>query len=313
MSHIVTITFSPCIDKSTSVSYLSPDIKMNCIAPKEEPGGGGINVARAIHKLGGDAMALYVSGGCTGKKFDQLLKDENIAALIIPGLLETRENIIIVDESNHQQYRFGMPQTPLSMDEWNQFLTKLHEINELKYIIVSGSLPPGVPNSVFEKLSAISKEKKAKLVVDTKGDALKSALDSGVFLIKPNLGELSALAGKKELHTDEIKDVARTIIDKGKCEVVVVSMGAEGAMLVTSDLAKQIKPPLVERISTVGAGDSMVAGIVYSLYNGKTLTDAIRYGVACGTAATLNPGTELCRKEDVEKLTPNVEVINLEG
>jgi len=115
-----------------------------------------------------------------------------------------------------------------------------------------------------------------------------------------------------ELLPYEIKDVARSFIEKGKCEVVVVSMGAEGAMLVTSTFAKQIKPPLVERKSTVGAGDSMVAGIVYSLYNEKSLIDAIRYGVACGTAATLNPGTELCRREDVEKITPNVEIIDLD-
>ena len=309
---IVTITFSPCIDKSTTVSVLLPDIKMSCTSPKEEPGGGGINVARAIGNLGGSALAIYFSGGCNGHKFDELMLHENISTLVIPSAHETRENIIIVDEYNNKQYRFGMPMTPLMENEYEQFLSQLKTLDDLAYIIISGSVPPGVPASVFAEISAISKNKNAKLVVDTKGDALKHAVDSGVFLIKPNLGELSVLTGRKELLADEIKDVARVLIQGGRCEVVVVSMGAEGAMVITSDFIKQIKPPTVERKSTVGAGDSMVAGIVFSLYNGKSLMDAIQYGVACGTAATLNPGTELCRKDDVVNLLPHVEIIDLE-
>lgn len=312
MHQIVTLTFSPCIDKSTTVAVLAPDIKMNCSVPKSEPGGGGINVSRAIHKLGGESTALYVSGGCNGKKFDQLMMNENINKLVISGIHETRENIIIVDESNHKQYRFGMPMTPLSKNEWQQFLLHLQHAQDLQYIVVSGSLPPEVPLSIYSEISKLAKAKKARLIVDTKGDALKQAVDAGVYLIKPNLGELSTLVGKKELLSNEIKEVARTIIKSGKCEVIVVSMGAEGAMLVTANFTQQIRPPWVERKSTVGAGDSMVAGIVFSLYNGKSLTAAIQYGVACGTAATLNPGTELCRKEDVEKLVLKVEVNDLD-
>jgi 6-phosphofructokinase 2 len=306
MSAIITLTFSPCIDKSASVAYLAPDIKMSCTDIKSEPGGGGINVSRAIHKLGGTSTAMYVSGGCTGKKFDQLMMEESIKTLVITSTHETRENIIIVDDSTERQYRFGMPMTPSSVEEWQQFLHHLRQAEDLQYIVVSGSLPPGVPLTVFSEISAIAVAKKARLIVDTKGDALLRAVDAGVYLIKPNLGELSALVGKKELLSHEIKDVARKIISSKKCEVIVVSMGKDGAMLVTAKVAQQIKPPLVERKSTVGAGDSMVAGIVFSLYSGKSLSQAIQYGVACGTAATLNPGTELCRLEDVEKLLNNV-------
>ncbi len=149
------------------------------------------------------------------------------------------------------------------------------------------------------------------MIIDTKGDALKKAVDAGVYLIKPNLGELSMLVGKKELNNSEIKDVARQIIRTGKCDIVVVSMGAQGAMLVTSDLVQHFNPPFVKRKSTVGAGDSMVAGIVYSLLGSDSLTEAIRYGVACGTAATLNPGTELCHKADVENLLQDVIISDL--
>jgi 6-phosphofructokinase 2 len=312
MSAIITLTFSPCIDKSTSVAYLAPDIKMSCSDIKSEPGGGGINVSRAIHKLGGTSTAMYVSGGCAGKHFDQLMMDESINTLVISSTHETRENIIIVDASNDKQYRFGMPMSPLTADEWQQFLHHLKQAKDLQYIVVSGSLPPGVLLSIFSEISAIAVMKKARLIVDTKGDALMRAVDAGVYLIKPNLGELSALVGKKELLSHEIKDVAQSIIENKKCEVIVVSMGAEGAMLVTANFAQQIKPPVVERKSTVGAGDSMVAGIVFSLYTGKSLSQAIQYGVACGTAATLNPGTELCRKEDVEKIVLNVVITDLD-
>jgi 6-phosphofructokinase 2 len=302
MPKIITITFSPCIDKSTSVTALIPEKKLKCAAPKLEPGGGGINVARAIKKLGGEATAIFPSGGYTGKQFKHLLEKENIPCVIIESINETRENIIVLDESTNNQYRFGMPGTELSEAEWKQCLKAVEETAHAEFVIVSGSLSPGVPQNICAQLAMIAKGKKAKFIVDTTGEALKQAVDEGVYLLKPNLGELSSLAGKKEIHPEEVKDIAAGIIAKGKCEVIVVSMGAAGAMLVTKDIAEIIAPPPVIRKSTVGAGDSMVAGISFYLSLGKSLIEAVQYGVACGTAATMNPGTELCRKEDADRL-----------
>lgn len=311
MPDIITITFSPCIDKSATVARLSPEIKMNCTSVKWEPGGGGINVARALSKLGTSATAIYPSGGCTGQKFEELMRQDEIPSIVIEGSHETRENIIIVDESDGKQYRFGMPLTPLSDIASTQILSHVQSFDDVAFIIVSGSVPDGVNKSFFDEISLLAQKHNAKLIVDTKGEALKQAVEAGVFLIKPNLGELSNLVGKGELKPNEIKDVARSLIKNGKCEVVVVSMGAEGAMLVTTTMAKQVKPPTVERKSTVGAGDSMVAGIVHALSLGNTLDKAIQYGVACGTAATLNPGTELCRKEDVLRLLGQVSIFDV--
>jgi 6-phosphofructokinase 2 len=302
MSTIVTITFSPCIDKSTSVPALIPEKKLKCTVPKLEPGGGGINVARAIKKLGGEATAIFPSGGYTGKFFNHLMERENIPAVIIETTNETRENIIVLEESSNNQYRFGMPGTELSDTEWKQCLKAVEEINNAEFIIASGSLPPGVPLNIYAQLAKIAKTKNAKFIVDTSGDALNQAVDEGVYLLKPNIGELSSLAGKKELQHSEVKDIAAQIIKKGKCEVMVISMGAEGAMLVTKDGSKIITPPAVERKSTVGAGDSMVAGIVFYLFQGHSIIESVQYGVACGTAATMNSGTELCKKEDADKL-----------
>ena len=157
-------------------------------------------------------------------------------------------------------------------------------------------------------IAEIAITKKAKLIVDTSGEALKDAVDKSVFLIKPNLGELSFLVGKEYLNPGEISLAAKQIIEKGKCEAVVVSMGAEGALLVTKNIERKIGPPIVQRKSTVGAGDSMVAGIVFSLQKGESLENAVAFGVACGTAATMNTGTELCNPVDVKKTYPLLKI-----
>ncbi len=312
MQNIITITFSPCIDKSTSVSSLVAEKKLKCTAPKLEPGGGGINVARAIKKLGGQATAVLPSGGYTGKFFNYLLEKENITAVIIETVNETRENFIVLDEATSNQFRFGMPGTVLSEKEWYQCLQAVQEMDNPQFIIASGSLPPGMPTNVFMQLAKIAKSKNAKFIVDANGGALQQALDEGVYLIKPNIGELAALAGKNELRPEDVKVIAKEIIATGKCEVVVVSMGAEGAMLVTKDIAETIAPPAVKRKSTVGAGDSMVAGIVFYLAKGKNIFEAVQYGVACGTAATINSGTALCKKEDAEKIFKLIQFKNLQ-
>jgi 6-phosphofructokinase 2 len=302
MSKIVTITFSPCIDKSTSVLALMPEKKLKCAAPTLEPGGGGINVSRAIKKLGGESIAIFPSGGYTGKFFNHLMVNENITTVVINALHETRENIIVLDESTNKQYRFGMPGTELMMVEWQRCLAAVEEIDDVAFIIASGSLPPGVPLNIFAQLAKIAKNKHAKFIVDTSGEALREALEEGVYLLKPNMGELSTLASQKKLSKQEASTIGKSFIQKGKCEVMVISMGAEGAMLVTRDITEIIKPPEVKRKSTVGAGDSMVAGIVYYLSMGKDIIDAVKFGVACGTAATMNNGTELCKKKDADNL-----------
>ena len=310
MPGIVTITLSPCIDKSTSVSLMLPEKKLRCKATKLEPGGGGINVARALKKLGIDAVAVYPSGGYTGKFFNHLMDLEKITSKIIETKNETRENIIISDESVNHQYRFGMPGTELTEAEWKSCLQAVEEIDDVEFIVASGSLPPGVPLDFYATLAGIAKKKNAKYFVDTSGEALKDAAERGVYLLKPNLGELSYLSGVRELHPEDVVGAAKQIINKGMCEVVVVSMGMSGAALITRDIIETITPPKVEMKSTVGAGDSLVAGIIYSLSKGHPIDMAVRYGVACGTAATINSGTELCTKEDADRLFSMIRTVS---
>lgn len=302
MGTILTLTFSPCIDKSASVPAMVPERKLRCSLAQLDPGGGGINVARAIIKLGGKAMAIYPAGGYTGQMFNRLLEEEGVPKVIIETKNETRENVIILEKESNKQFRFGFPGTELKEEEWKACLAAIEKEPDVSFIVASGSLPPGVPDDVYARLARIAKNKGAKLVVDTSGEALKHAVDEGVYLLKPNLAELSTLAGKERLEEEEVERVALEIIRKGGCEVMVVSMAGKGARMFTANETFTAIPPKVEIKSTVGAGDSMVAGIVFSLWEGKNLEESLKYGVASGTAATLQPGTDLCSRENTEEL-----------
>lgn len=305
MPEIITITLNPCIDKSTTFSGLKPDKKIRCAIPKFEPGGGGINVSRAIQKLHGSSLAIYTAGGYAGDFLKGLLEKENIQSIVIDTKDNTRENFIVVDELTNNQYRFCMPGPTINEKEWQELLDKIELIIEAEkagYIIASGSLPPGMPEDFFGRIALIAKDKNVKFILDTPGMPAKYALEKGVYLWKPNLGELSAFAGLVDLTADIAEEAAKKIIADKMAKIIVVSLGAAGAILVTKYVTEHFTAPVVKRKSTVGAGDSMVAGIVLSLSTGKTLSEAVRYGIACGTAATMNPGTELCRSADVEQL-----------
>lgn len=302
MQKIVTLTLNPAIDKSTSVKAIVPDKKLQCQLPKFEPGGGGINVSRALKKLGGQSTAIYLAGSYSGKHFTHLLEKEDVESFVIEIEGHTRENLIVVDESANLQYRFGMPGPTILAKEWQACLILLEKFSKVEYIVASGSLPNGVPVDFFGRLAAVAKKISARLIIDTSGEPLKHAMNEGVFMIKPNLGELSNLHGVEELHEEEAVQAAKNIINQGGAKVIVVSMGAMGAMLVTKEEVFTSPSPTVKRKSTVGAGDSMVAGMVMALNNGWGWKEVLQYGIATGTATTMNPGTELCKKEDVERL-----------
>lgn len=302
MEKIVTLTLNPAIDKSTTVKSLVPDKKLKCSQPKYEPGGGGVNVSRAIKKLGGSSSTIYLAGSYNGSFYTELLDKEELNPIVVPIEGNTRKNMIVVDESNNQQYRFNLPGPCIKEEEWQKCLQMIEGLHGVEYIVASGSLPDGVPVDIFAKLAAVSKRINARLILDTSGEPLKNAVDDGVYMIKPNLGELSALYGVEELHQPQAIEAAKTIINNGGTEVMVISMGASGAILVTKDEVLHSPSPTVKKRSTVGAGDSMVAGMVLAMSRGWGWKEVLQYGIATGTATTMNPGTELCKKEDVERL-----------
>lgn len=300
---LVTLTLNPAVDISMTIDRLIPEQKLHCSQPRYDAGGGGLNVSKAIHRLGGASTALFTSGGSAGLTLQDLVKKEGIdyELIDIDGL--TRECFVVTETVPNNQFRFGTPGPILSPGEASACLARLKTMpNPIDYLIASGSLPPGLPVDFYAHIARIAKQRDIRLVLDTAGEALQAALEEGVFLIKPNLGELAHLVGVERLETVQIVEAAQSLIQAGRCQVVVVSQGPRGATLVTSNEHEFVQAPLIEKVSTVGAGDSLVGGMVYALSQGKSFSDMIRLGVACGTAATMNPGTELFHKADVDRL-----------
>jgi 6-phosphofructokinase 2 len=306
MKRIVTVTFNPAVDKSTMVEELISEHKMHTNEPYYHAGGGGVNVVRALHNLGFPATAIYFKGGRMGAFFVDLLDAEKVTSIPIDIKGATRENFIVNERSTGRQFRFGLPGPEISSDELNDLFFQLKAIDHFDFLVVSGSLQSSVPMDIFDKLKAIAVSKDAKIVVDTSGKALESSLSTGVFLIKPSLRELAGLVGEREINVKQAIEVARDLIRDRKCEVIVISMGGRGATLVTDKRTLMVHAPKVSVVSTVGAGDSMLAGILASLANDDDYATALHYGVACGSAATLTPGTKLCAKKDADELFEQV-------
>jgi len=303
MKNIVTFTINPAIDKSSTVDNVVAENKLYCDEPRYEPGGGGINVSRAINKLDGKSLLLYTSGGLTGQRLDNLLKEENLNTQTIKIENSIRENLIIMEKSTNLQYRFGMPGPKIFNNETKKILDTISNLDPYpEYLVISGSIPKGVDTNIYAQMAKIAKKNGAKVIVDASNQPLKEAMNEGVFLIKPNLGEFQDLIGKELQDEDEIKDAALKLINNNCCNSIVISLGAGGAVLITQDKTRYFRPPTVPIKSKVGAGDSMVAGIVLSLAKGNNLEKSVIYGLAAGSAAVMTPGTELCTKEDTQKL-----------
>ena len=261
MPNIITITMNPCIDKSTSVDNVVAERKLRCSRPRYEPGGGGINVSRAMHRLGEDSKALYLAGGSVGDMLKQLLDKEHIRHEPFEIGAMTRESLVVYEESSEQQYRFGMPGPEVKEKEWQEFMDRLDESSpKPDFIIGSGSLPPGVPEDFYARVSKWGKHHGAKTIVDTPGEPLSLACKEGVFLIKPNLRELEILAGKRIENEQEQENLARRLVEECGTEVVVVSLGAAGALFAWKEGVGRVRAPTVPIKSKVGAGDSMVGG-----------------------------------------------------
>jgi 6-phosphofructokinase 2 len=305
-TQIVTLTINPAVDVSTSVKKMLPFTKMRCAQAQRDPGGGGINVARVLKRLGIEATAVYPAGGAPGQLLATLVELEGVRSVVIPTSSDTREDITIFDETTREQFRLVFPGALLGEAEWQECLGSIARITPPPaFVIASGSLPAGVPHDFFGRVAQATKSP-SKTIVDTSGPFLKAALEAGVYLIKPNLREFQELAGISSTDEATLIEAGRRLFDRYPIEVIALSMGPAGALLVTRDMALRANGLPIDPISVSGAGDSFLGAMVWSLVNSDNLETALRYGVAGGSAALLNPGTELCRPEDVHRLASEV-------
>ncbi len=303
MKNVLTVTMNPAVDISVELDQVIADRKLRCRNLRKEPGGGGINVSRVIQILGGKSTAFFLAGGATGRELDSLLRSSGIIDQSLEVAGESRGNLTALETSSGRQYRFVLPGPEIGGEDCDRLLDKIPSLQPRPdYLVASGSLPRGAPDDFFARLARLGAELKARVVVDTSGDPLCRAAREGVYLLKPNLNELKQLA-EKDIDSEEAQaEAAHCLIESGRVEVVVVSMGGSGALLVTKKESRRIRAPVVPIKSRVGAGDSMVGAIVLSLAEDKSLFEAVCRGVAAGAAAVMTPGTELCRKEDADRL-----------
>jgi 6-phosphofructokinase 2 len=307
---IVTLTMNPALDVSSMVDRVVPEHKLRCGPSRFDPGGGGVNVSRAIRNLGGTSVAVYPLGGPTGQAYRGFLEEVGLLGRVVTIAGNTRESFTVAETTTGEQFRFVLQGPTLREPEWRACLSVVGDHLPVGgFLVASGSLPPGVPDDFYAMLARIAAEHDIRVVVDASGPALEAALDEGVFLIKPSRDELAELVDAAgELDRPEQVEAARSIVVDGRAHAVALTLGAGGAVLVTADDELHLPTPKVEVASAVGAGDAFLAGLVLRLAEGRPLADAFRTAVAAGSATAMLPGTELCRAEDVARMEAELAV-----
>jgi 6-phosphofructokinase 2 len=305
---MITVTLNPALDISVEVERVEPERKLHGRHRFVEPGGGGVNVARVAAELGAKCTAAMLAGGPTGEQLLALLAEEGLATDAVRIAGATRESFTVAEASTGRQYRFVLP-GPSVTDGEMAAMTRLLCSRTISSVLVavSGSLPCGVDAARFAELLDTLRSAGARLVVDTSGPSLRAAAEVGTLLIKPSRRELAEAAGRALESEREIEAAARELLAVGPNRHIVVSLGAAGALLVSTETGtRRYYAPLIEVVSTVGAGDSLVGAMSVVLERGGDVVEAARWGVAAGTATTMSPGTGLCRRGDVERLLDDV-------
>lgn len=300
---IVTLTVNPALDISTSTPRVVNEHKLSCGPSRIDPGGGGVNVARTIHRLGGEALAIYAVGGLTGATYRQLLEAEGVPSLAVPVAGMTRESFTVAETDSGEQFRFVLPGPELSETEWRGCLATLEgAIVPGGYVVASGSLPPGVPTDFYARVARLAHQHDARSIVDVSGEALDAALAEGVYLVKPSRRELSELVGR-ELTTEQSEvEAASELVSGGSAELVALTLGKAGAVLASASGVIRLPVPEVRVQSVVGAGDGFLGAFVWRLSQGRDPESAFRSAVAAGSATAAKPATDMCTLADVEAL-----------
>ena len=300
-ARIVTVTINPAVDIACSAASIQPTHKIRTFDERLDPGGGGINVARVIHALGGDALALIMTGDVTGRLVEELLSNANIPWRAVPIDGRTRISLNVHDQESGLEYRF-VPKGPhLAPDEMRAVLDVLRGI-AAEWIVASGSLPPGVPSDFYAEVATIARQRGQKFVLDTSGAALSAAVGHGLELLKLSLTELEFMIGRKAPDAATQEQEVAALARSGAARRIAVSLGREGAILGNGESVLRLPAPAVQARSSVGAGDAFLAGLVLGLARGLADREALALGVAAGSAAVVTYGTAQVQGANVDVL-----------
>lgn len=304
---IYTITLNPALDRTIWIDQIRDDVSNRIINEQSYAGGKSIDVSKVLKNFHIDNTALGFVAGFAGRELEGRLLIEGIQSDFVRVSGETRTNIILHEKSTGRQLAFNARGPEVQPHELMALIEKIETLSNPEVVTIGGSLPPGLSPEIYRKIITLAKRAKARVVLDVDGESLKEGLKANPTIIKPNIHELSELVGHELNGIDEVVAAAR-VINKGGVEIVLVSMGARGILMVADGAEYLAVPPKVEVRNTIGAGDSSVAGFVHGLLHGMELKDCLRFAAGSGTATTLSQGTALCQKEDFEKILPQVKL-----
>ena len=311
MGKVLTLTLNPALDVSTTVEHVRPDIKLRCHTPRVDPGGGGVNVSRAMAKLGEPSLAFLALGGTTGQSLLTRLQEEGVTAIHfdIPG--ETRQSFAVRETSSGHQFRFVLPGPDWTPALFHSCLEALEpHLAQGDIVVISGSFPPGLPPTAARELIIFTTARHAHVLIDTSGPALSALVGqpSGKNLtLVMNKEETERIAGAS-VDVASAGQLARRLVGQAAAETVITTLGALGAIAATREAAWHVAPPDAPIVSKVGAGDSFAAGYVIAQRNGRGVNEALRHAMAAATSAITTPATELCTREGAELYLHNVRV-----
>ncbi|XEC95664.1 1-phosphofructokinase [Paenibacillus tarimensis] len=305
---VITVTLNPALDKTVTIEQFEYGGLNRIKEMRTDAGGKGINVAKVLRNFGSEVTALGLSGGYQGQVIRDRLDKLGIRSVLTEASGETRINLKVVDEATKQTTELNEPGFTVDPQLLAQFIdTFAAEASSASLIVLGGSLPPGAPRDYYRSLIVRARELGIRTVLDADGDALALGIEAVPYAIKPNIHELESLLGDTFDSDEHIVRAARSLIRRG-IEYVLVSMGGEGSMLVSEREAIRARPFPITPVSTVGAGDSMVAAMVYSFLEGKSFEETTRWTSAAGTITASKPGTQVCTLEEVRQ---SVQLVSL--
>jgi 1-phosphofructokinase family hexose kinase len=304
---ILTLTVNPAVDRIVTVDRLVFEDRAYILSTTETAGGRGINAARVLTTLGANVIAITPSGGDGGRKFEEQLRLDGFGKEIVKIRKNIRTNLTISDRQG-LSVKLNERGDALSQPELNRILKAVEKLlPEASWLMLCGSLPPGVDSHFFVKLIKLAAKHKVETLLDTDGDALLYGVEAEPTIVKPNQSEAERLLNRALITRSNSIEAVRHIKAMG-AKHAVLSLGSRGVVAASEDEVLEVLPPRVEALSPIGAGDAAAAAIVWASDRGDSFREALRWGVSAGTASSMLPGTSLATLEQIQAIYPQTQV-----